>query len=252
MTDFSEPAFLPANRNALPVHILTEYTIASFGIVHKNVSHCTCKLTVLDDRRTAHSLNDTACFFQQFLIGDAQNHVFGIVSAVVIDILYYNSITLWLFAGDGAYDLSLALFYLLFECHGNGVAVRSMGGESAENAAVVIGKKRAYIIAFLESALKHTGITVFAFNQIADGDRAGEAFAYGNAHACIAVAYGMTEAAEGISFRIVECHSADSGKAVPYPYSGRVTAVNGRIDRSYISGKLFAVSGEFYCNRITL
>ena len=59
--------YLPLIHDRRAVHVLTEYAVALFRIIYKYMGHCSGKLSVLNDRATAHSLYDAAGLFQQFL-----------------------------------------------------------------------------------------------------------------------------------------------------------------------------------------
>ena len=57
-------------------HIFDEDTVPRGGIVDQNMRDRPHELAVLDDRGARHSLNDTACLFDQRGVGDLDGEAF--------------------------------------------------------------------------------------------------------------------------------------------------------------------------------
>lgn len=67
-------------------HILYKYAVPFCGVIDKHMGHCPNQLAILQDRSTAHSLNDAASYFDQFLIGNLQNKLSVQMLFIVYDI----------------------------------------------------------------------------------------------------------------------------------------------------------------------
>ena len=59
------------------IHIFRKNTVAFCRVVYKNMCDSTNQLSVLNNGTPAHPLNNSASFFQEYRISNADNHIFG-------------------------------------------------------------------------------------------------------------------------------------------------------------------------------
>ena len=92
-------------------HILYKNAISRCGIIDEDMGHCADEVTVLDNGRAAHALDDAAGGFQQLGIGDTDEEIAAVLPGGRINFQNLHRIFLYALPGDGGKNGSVTGFY---------------------------------------------------------------------------------------------------------------------------------------------
>ena len=188
------------------------------------MSQCTYKLAVLYNRRARHSLNYASCFFYQFVVGNANNHIFLSIAFIIAYAYNFYIVFLRLTAVHGTNKGGTAFFYLLHR--GDGILPCTIGDlcKCTVYSAIRVAQQSADGLA-LKITLKRACCTPSAFFYFFNGCTDSLTVKHWHNFLCVNIIYLMTERRKYTAVLIIKCDCAYACCGITHPHTCLVASL---------------------------
>lgn len=211
------------------------------------MGHSPYQHPILKDGGAGHSLHDAAGKFQQFRVGDVQDHIFGGFVLSEGDLLDGGIEETGLFSGNGGKDFDRAGVDFVTLCHGDGLGIGRKLIQPAIHAVIAVGIQLTGRVSGDKGALQLSGSSGGSGLDTDDGGFHDFSLRQRHQLTSIDIADSVSQTGEISGGRVKEGHRPNSGGAVPHPQPQMVVMVEGGKNRG--KGQMLQIGAAANCQR---